>query len=244
MKGLSAEQFTEVLTDPKFGSRLVEVTLYTGDYDAEAGFVVYRKQTGLEISPVTHADTDYLEAVEDAETHPRFTPPEKLGYMTSVLQDSEEPSAYMPQVDLGRLITLDGNKLRTDLAIVAHTHPLTHRGRRAKLPDIRRLLMPSASDLLNFAEHAAANPGLIAATAAAHTELGGIALFPWRVGEPDCLQRIAQQVEPPTPERPIVTEINEAKMAALGLRFTTIAFNRSTGAPLRGMGTIHTSLFA
>lgn len=242
---LTAPEMIEVASSPTFQSRLVEATTFTGDYDAEAGFIVrHAEGERVVISQVVHPDTEYIEAVEDAELHPGFTPQQRLNYLTEIIGDTDTPATADPTVNLGRLIMGDEGGIRTDLAIISHTHPLTHSGRRALVPEIRRLLMPSATDLINFADCAAANPGLIAATIAAHTKLGGIAFFPWRVGEPDALQRIAAQIEPPTQERPRGTEIDEAKMAALGLRFTTITFHRQTGTPMRGLGTITTKLFA
>jgi hypothetical protein len=226
---LTAPELTEVLSSPAFASLLVEANTITIDTDFEAGFAVYHDASGrVSYSDVLHPDEEYIEAAAAADAQiGRLSPQDLLDYLLRMVGD--DPGIEMPELNLGQLLTNDNVDLRTDLAVVAHTHPFTHFGRRGIVSEPGRLLRPSSADVINYGDHLASNPGLVEATTATHNILGGTALYLWR-GEPEAVQRLGTL----TPGR----EITDKVMDDLGLRHTIVTYDRHTGAVVKGLGSI------
>lgn len=220
MAGLNQAELTDVLNLPPFGARVVEVSEHTADTGLEAGFALYRGRSGVvAFSDVHHPDVDYLEAMAEYDQNLQGLPPEeRLNRLLRLMDPDADPDGSLPQLDLGRLIlNEDATSIRTDLAIVAHGHPLLHLGQR----DVRSFLLPSAADIRNFAEHAAANAQIIEGVTATHKDLGGAALLLWRAKD----ERAIQNIEGAR----LGAVVPEDRLAALGLGTATVIFNRRTG---------------
>src|SRR5688572_30138796 len=174
MAGLTPIELSSVLTGRKFGDRLLETSEFTTDHDLEAGFAVYKNGQGkIDYSAVLHPDAEYLEAMLALEERAQLSPQDRLDILLKSIGGSDDPTGSLPELSLGQLITDGEVRLRADLAIVTHSHPLTHLGRRRPLT----FLLPSSSDLINFGDHLPSNPELIVGTTATHKDLGGIALL-------------------------------------------------------------------
>lgn len=143
----------------------------------------------------------------------RMPRPEGLFTLLQRLE-GEEVVDHMPEMALGRLTTDEDVRLRRDLVVVAHTHPLLHLRQR----DPRSFLLPSATDLNNYGDNLAANDGLIEGTVATHQRLGGVALFLFRAPDQSLVQRL-QAVEPNT-------NVTDELLTDLGLRTATVVYNR------------------
>lgn len=128
-----------------------------------------------------------------------------------------------PELNIGRLITNPRVGMRSDLAIVAHSHPLTYAHRKNPW----NMLMPSARDLLSFADQVAPNESLIGGIVATHSGLGGTAVRMWRSGEDFVPQRL-QTLEPRV-------NIQGSTLATLGLRVATIVYSRRSGRLRSGL---------
>jgi hypothetical protein len=239
---------TAVLASPDFGNRLVEVSDFTADTALEAGFAVYKRvgQPAV-LSEVLHPDTVYLEAMEDIEArlrHRAGSGEELLTELLEAMLDSDDPEGGLPELNLGRIVTDEGfegavtsdsdaydaasrpMQLRTDLAVVTHSHPLLHIRKRAP----KTMLLPSSADLITYGDHMAASPGVMGATTVTHKDLGGIALFVWRARGPEVqgnLQTLPQG-----------TNVTEKVIADLGLNTALITYNRHTGQPRTGLESV------
>lgn len=226
--GFNVVQLGAELASPPFARHLVETSVFTLDSDLEAGFAVYRDSDGtVTYSDVLHPDDEYLEAVAILEARAaRMDPQERIPYLLQLMEGGADPEGILPTLSLGRLITDDQVNLRTDLAVIAHSHPLTHLGRRR--PATR--LFPSVKDLINYGDHLASNPGLVESVTVTHQDLGGIALLLWRATQDDSLQRL-QALEPGD-------NATKELMEKLGLRTATVIFDRGDGRVLKGLETI------
>jgi len=241
----SPEETAAVLSSPLFGQRLVEVTDTTADTGAEAGFAVYKlpEWNAAGISDVLHPDDNYLDALADVEARLRrdLSGTQLSEFMEQVIEGGEGGPGHDPALNIGRLITDSGfdqsivsdadaesvveapMRMRSDLAVVTHSHPLIHLRNR----DPKKFLLPSAADLISYGDQMAASPGVMNATTTTHTKLGGTALFIWR-GTSAETQANLQAL-------PQGANITEERIAQLGLKTATLTYNRHTGKVRSGL---------
>ena len=208
MGGLTYQELSGLVQGRRFTEPVLDIAEFTADTGVEAGMVVYKDHDGsISVSEVIKPDKEYQDRIRESDDDPAL--------------------AGSPEVNLGRLIADSELNLRLDLALIGHSHPLLHHLRR----NPRSMLMPSATDLLNFSEHVSFNPGLIGGTIATHRDLGGVALFLWRGGPEFAPQRL-QNLRPGM-------VINEARLTGAGLRTATLAYNRRTGDIHSGLESLY-----
>lgn len=207
----------------------MEANDYTGHYDQESGYGVHQNVDGVvTYSDVLHPDTEYLEAIEAAEAlASRLTPGQVLDQILKMLEGSEDPEGLMPELSLGRLIMADNGGMRTDLAVINHTHPVTHLGRR-RLLSLDRIIPPSRRDVVYHADRAASNPGLVEGVQVSHPDMpGGIGLLLMRQSVGDALQRIQSMST--------VNTVTLQRLAELGLSYTLLGIDQHTGRVRHGI---------
>jgi hypothetical protein len=117
-------------------------------------------------------------------------------------------------------------RLRTDLAVVTHSHPLLHQRRRRP----ETMLLPSSTDIITYGDHMAASPGVIGGTTVTHNSLGGIALFLWRARGPE-VQGNVQTL-------PVGANVTPKVLADLGLNTAQVTYDRHYGRPKAGLESI------